>query len=287
MIGDFTWTGWDYLGEVGIGRVAYGDDGGLLMGDYPWLAAWCADIDITGGRRPLSYLREIVFGLRSEPYVSVQDPARHGLTPTHQGLAGEPWLEGLASWSWPGCRGPADHGRRAERRRRGGVAGERHFRRPPTRRPGTRVPHGLRHDLRAGRDRRHRLPRRSGGRADVTDVGKRSRSVLDVRVDREQIRADDTDLAFVEITLVHDDGTLCHTADRAVTVAIDGPGELLGFGSADPCTEATFGVPTHDTFRGRALAVVRPTGAGIITVTVSAADCGDRRVTIAAHATLR
>ena len=48
VIGDFTWTGWDYLGEVGLGRVEYGEDRGLLMGDYPWLAAWCADIDITG-----------------------------------------------------------------------------------------------------------------------------------------------------------------------------------------------------------------------------------------------
>ena len=64
VIGDFTWTGWDYLGEVGLGRVEYGEDRGLLMGDYPWLAAWCADIDITGGRRALSYLREVVFGLR-------------------------------------------------------------------------------------------------------------------------------------------------------------------------------------------------------------------------------
>ncbi len=75
------------------------------MGDYPWLASWCADIDITGQRRALSYLRETVFGLRSEPYISVRDPKRHGASATHLGLAGEPWLEGLASWSWPGFEG--------------------------------------------------------------------------------------------------------------------------------------------------------------------------------------
>ena len=27
VIGDFTWTGWDYLGEAGIGRVEYATDG--------------------------------------------------------------------------------------------------------------------------------------------------------------------------------------------------------------------------------------------------------------------
>ena len=102
VIGDFTWTGWDYLGEVGLGRVEYGEDRGLLMGDYPWLAAWCADIDITGGRRALSYLREIVFGLRAEPYVSVQDPAFHGLTPSHRD-----WRVNRGSRAWPRGRGPA------------------------------------------------------------------------------------------------------------------------------------------------------------------------------------
>ena len=60
VIGDFTWTGWDYLGEVGLGRVSYGEDSGLLMGDYPWLAAWCADIDITGRRRALHLSRDRV-----------------------------------------------------------------------------------------------------------------------------------------------------------------------------------------------------------------------------------
>ena len=28
VIGDFTWTGWDYLGEAGIGRAAQYDLGG-------------------------------------------------------------------------------------------------------------------------------------------------------------------------------------------------------------------------------------------------------------------
>ena len=58
VIGDFTWTGWDYLGEVGVGRTEYGDEAPPLgmaefLGGYPWLTAWCGDIDITGHRRPM------------------------------------------------------------------------------------------------------------------------------------------------------------------------------------------------------------------------------------------
>ena len=72
----------------------------------------------------------------------------------------------------------------------------------------------------------------------------------------------DRDLAYVEIALVDGDGNVHFGEDRAVTVAVDGPAVLQGFGSGNPCTEETFGAPTHDTFNGRALAVIRPTGAG-------------------------
>ena len=132
VIGDFTWTGWDYLGEVGLGRVEYGEDSGLLMGDYPWLAAWCADIDIIGGRRALSYLREIVFGLRAEPHISVRDPARHGLDPDAPGIGRREVARGPGLVVVAGFRGSARHGRRPERRRRGGAVRQRHLGRATT-----------------------------------------------------------------------------------------------------------------------------------------------------------
>ncbi|MGO7983842.1 hypothetical protein ACC691_39040, partial [Rhizobium johnstonii] len=78
----FTWTGWDYLGENGIGVVKYADDAGAgeasFSTGFPGLTEWCGDIDITGFRRPVSYYREIVFGLRTEPYIAVQRPENHG-----------------------------------------------------------------------------------------------------------------------------------------------------------------------------------------------------------------
>ena len=60
VIGDFTWTGWDYLGEAGVGRTIHTEadleqGGAGFLGEYPWLTAWCGDIDITGGRRPQSW----------------------------------------------------------------------------------------------------------------------------------------------------------------------------------------------------------------------------------------
>ncbi len=281
VIGDFTWTGWDYLGEVGVGRVEYGDDSCLLMGDYPWLTAWCADIDILGHRRTLSYLREIVFGLRSEPYISVRDPGRFGTTPTHVGLSGELWTDGLGSWSWPAFEGrpvtvdvmsDADeiellvNGRVVGRQASGQLNGyQSTFQ--TTFEMGDIVAVAYRNGAESAR-----TALRSGS----------SVSSLDARVDRAQIRADDTDLAFIEIGLVDEHGNIFHAADRPVTVAIDGPGVLQGFGSANPKNTESFVAHTHGTFQGRALAAIRPNGSGTITVTVSADNLASKQITIVA-----
>ncbi|MER6816233.1 glycoside hydrolase family 2 TIM barrel-domain containing protein [Spirillospora sp. NPDC000708] len=82
VIGDFTWTSWDYLGESGIGRPRYrtSEPGSGILAPYPHLLAGGGDIDITGHRRPASYYREIVFGLRTAPYIAVQRPEHHGRT---------------------------------------------------------------------------------------------------------------------------------------------------------------------------------------------------------------
>ena len=45
--------------------------------------------------------------------------------------------------------------------------------------------------------------------------------------------------------------------DRKITVSVDGPVTLQGFGSARPCMSEDFISDTHTTYRGHALAVVR------------------------------
>jgi beta-galactosidase len=107
---------------------------------------------------------------------------------------------------------------------------------------------------------------------------------LGVRADRSSIRADDSDLAFVDITLEDENGTVATHLDRPVTVHVRGAGVLQSLGSARPNTEERFDAATHTTFDGRALAIIRPTGEGAIEVTVSAEGCEDVTITIDAHA---
>ncbi len=102
VIGDFTWTGWDYIGEAGIGIPAYRFGEGGFGAQFPCQLAYCGDFDITGFRRPASYYREIVFGCRKDPYIAIRNPYRYG-----QKLLKTPWVisDSLSSWTYPGLEG--------------------------------------------------------------------------------------------------------------------------------------------------------------------------------------
>ena len=101
MIGDFTWAGYDYLGEAGCGIFHY-DGGANFSSIYPERTAYIGDLDLLGNRRPISYLREIVYGLRKTPYLAVLRMEHNGQTSSKT-----PWMfkDNLSSWTWPGFEG--------------------------------------------------------------------------------------------------------------------------------------------------------------------------------------
>ncbi len=268
VIGDFTWTGWDYLGESGIGRVAYSDGDAVpaLGAPFPWLAAWCGDIDITGHRRPASYYRETVFGLRTTPYIAVQRPENYG-RPTFPGQWA--WSDSVSSWSWDAAAGApvvvevysdADE---VELILNGTSAG--------------RQPVGAALAFRADFTLAYEpgelvaVSYRSGvetGRAALKSASEDLR--LHVVADRTALIANHSELSFLEISLEDRDGNLANHRDRSVTVTVEGPGVLRALGSGRPDPTERYDQAAHTTFDGRALAVVRPTGVGQVRVTIEA-----------------
>ncbi len=268
VIGDFTWTGWDYLGEAGIGRVDYTDTEGYVAtgtsGPYPYLLAESGDIDITGHRRTISYFREVVYGLRRDPYIAVHRPEHHG-RPT----ATTPWSwnDTISSWTWDAPEGApvmvdvyaaADDvelfldGASVGRAR---VGGEKAFvaRIQTEWRPGELVAVATTGGVEVGR---HTLR---------TAIGSAS---LAASAEVPEIDADG--LGFVQVSLQDESGTVFDHTDQVVTVTVDGPGVLAGLGTGRARTEEQFAGPSVTTYDGRALAIVRPTGPGAITVTVEA-----------------
>ncbi|MEU1515226.1 glycoside hydrolase family 2 TIM barrel-domain containing protein [Streptomyces sp. NPDC005811] len=279
VIGDFTWTGWDYLGEVGVGRPQYiapGEPEPSHVAPYPYLVAGCGDIDITGYRRPASYYRETVFGLRTEPYIAVRRPEHHGKTWAGSQWA---WSDAIPSWTWPGFAGKpitvevysdADEVELlldGESLGRQPVGAEHAFR---TEFETVYAPGELVAIAYAGGE--------EVGRGTLRSATGPLR--LTARADRELVRATGSDLAYIDLTLTDADG-ICHTgADRVVSVEVSGTGELIGYGSAVPSTEERFDAAERRTYEGRALAVIRPTGPGKIRLLASAPDCEPAEVVV-------
>ena len=280
LIGDFTWTAWDYLGEAGIGKVEYGE--GQQPGfyaPYPCKAAYCGDLNLIGDRRPVSYWRQMIWGLRRAPYLAVRPPMRHG-----QNRIMTEWTlsDAIHSWNWKGQEGKpatvevyadADEvelfvngqsvGRQAVGAEKKDIALFETVYEPGT--------------LEAVAYR--------GGQEIGRDVIKTAQDDLQIRAqaDAETIPADGSDICYVEISLTDQEGVLNPEADCAVSISVEGPGEIIGFGSADPDSPENYFDRTAKPFEGRLLAAVRGTKEpGTVTVKLKADGCADACVKVEA-----
>ncbi|WP_345740589.1 glycoside hydrolase family 2 TIM barrel-domain containing protein [Microbacterium terricola] len=275
VIGDFVWTGWDYLGEGGLATIRYNDRARLYL-PYPALAAGTPNIDITGHRQTQSYLNEIGWGLRSGPHLAVQ-PVHHA--GEKQTVSSWRSTNSIRSWSWEGCEGReatvevyADAAE-VELMHNGITVG----RRPSGAAAGFLSTFAL--DFQPGelvaiaRD----SDGREIGRDSLRSAAPNLRLVVTPEVDR--LRADGQDLAYVAIELADSEGIVRPLQDRRVEIVVSGAGTLLGFGSGEAITEEGFCTTSHSTFLGRALAVVRAGHIpGTITATVRAEGCESRSI---------
>lgn len=279
VIGDFVWTGWEYLGEAGVAVWVPGKRAGLSK-PYPYIIAGPGMHDLTG--RPDASLRlaQAAWGTLEAPAIAVRPPDRSG-TPVVRSA----WrfTDAVESWAWRGCEGrlaeievyTADDeielfldGRSLGRRRAGKRRG--HVARFKTRyEPGTLTAVGYR-----------------DGRP-VSKSALRSTSgalALRLSAERGELDADGSDLAFVFVEIADQDGVVEMLADEPVTVTVSGPAELIGLGSAAPATEESYLSDRHTTFRGRCLAVLRSTGeTGTVTLTAHARSAGTARMQLQAN----
>ena len=265
VIGDFMWTGWDYLGEAGIGTVRYKSFKNPGQ-DAPIISAGCGVIDICGKLRPEVQWNRLIWGLDHTPGIGVEPY-------THAGETGSVSMwrdtDAVASWSWAGCEGKKtkvtvySDGETAELIVNGHSYGRKKtkeykavFKRVVYE-PGTIT--AISYDG-EGKEQSRTSMKTAVGPAE-----------LHVVADRNTLQAKTQDLAYISIDLTGADGTTKSSEDTAVTVEVDGAGTLLALGSARPNMGENFFSDTHTTYYGKALAVVRGGDApGKITVTVKA-----------------
>ena len=93
---------------------------------------------------------------------------------------------------------------------------------------------------------------------------------LKLAADRQEIAPDRQDLAFVTCRVQDAAGVLVPQAKTPVTFSISGPGELVATDNGDATSLAPFQSPQVQAYNGLALAIIRATGSGTITVQAKA-----------------
>lgn len=266
VIGDFTWTAWDYLGEAGIGKAAYFDEGDpdapknpwdLMPQDtspYPWRTANDADFDITGQMTPQGAYRSVVWG-SEKTYLFSMHPDTFGKTELTS-MWGFPVL--LSDWNYEGKEGApltlvvfsgADEvevlvngeslGRKKvlnERPMPGSVRFETKYH------PGNVVAISYRDGSEVSRDEL---------------VTAKSPTGIRLIPEKTELSADGHDLAFVGVEVVDEDGRRVPGAMIPLKANVSGDCTLAGFGSANPITEEDYTDESTVTYKGRATVIIR------------------------------
>ena len=243
VLGDFTWTGWDYLGEV--------------MPPFPNLVSPAGDLTAIGVRRPVSYYREIVFGLKKGPVIAVQNPARYGCDRNFG-----PWqyTDCAFNYTYPGAEGKPimiqvyGGGDAVELFQNGKSLGKKPC--------GKETEFEVQYNTVYEPGELVAVAYENGteiGRCALQTAGE----ISQVHVDLES----GDSLIFANIELRDGEGRRVFANDP-LELEIAGPGKLLGFGSETARHDRGYAHLTSTATDGCALAILQRTGPGEITLKV-------------------
>lgn len=254
VIGDFTWTAYDNIGEVGAGSSAWARDGVVIYGTtkspYPWRTCYQGDHDLCGYRRPQSYFREAVWLGNTEPRIFVTHPEHFGESFSGTGWH---WYDVDECWTFD----------------------DKYAGRPVTVETYTDADEIA--WLVNGREVGRCKPERAIARfntvyekghitavayKDGNEVSRYTLSTtgaaahINVTPEKSEFRADRRDLCYFDISICDKNGALVTSADNELTCSVVG-GELMCIFSGDPKNEDEYGTNKCHAFKGRALAIVR------------------------------
>ena len=302
VIGDFVWTGIDYIGESGLGaavlapekdpfappapgptgidaaaalQISLPKNSAFAKPGFPWFLSYCGDIDLIGNKKAPSYLRDVVWD-RSPLEMAVVRPL-----PPDRKQQIMPWgfYDEPRSWTWPGNEGTTITVRVYSKEEKVKLtlngkpieAAKAEFPAPFVTEFALPYAPG---ELKASAIVNGKLVEQV-----LRTTGNPSRIVL--HADRAHIRTSRNDLSYVMAELQDDAGNPIENGVAEVHFSVKGQGELAAVGSANPHEMASYQQPHRRTFQGRCLAILRPTGEkGTITLEARGDNLRSANITI-------
>lgn len=253
VIGDFVWTGFDYLGEASIGWLGYPHNKSF----FPWNHAYCGDIDICGFKRPQSFYRDILWKNGRQISLFVRPPVpTFPMNPEKASWSKWEWQDVVASWNWKGYEGKkigievyssypevelflnnVSLGRKKTNRSNKWIANW-----------DVSYEAGV---LRAkGYDEK--------GATETCDlITAEAPSQLHLKADRDTLSSDGQDLSYITVELLDKNGIRNPSAEELIEFTITGPGIIQATGSSNPKSIESFQGKSRRTWQGRCIVILR------------------------------
>jgi len=289
VIGDFLWTGMDYLGEAGIANCLTKDaqENVHFFMPWPWYNGWCGDIDLIGQKKPQAWYHEVVCGdvmtaINVEPsrYTHLSDSARTILAGERPSISYWGWMDEQHQWYQPGSEGDSVRVNVYSR--------------------DTLVALYLNDSLVAEVQvcdtsyMGHAMVKYEPGQLCAISASSTHKSAantlrtpdprtaqLRLTPDRTELLSDGQDLCYVLIELVDARGRLIPETGRQIQLQPSPAQQLVGSGNAQPDDMRSFGSLTPTLFRGQAMAILRATPTpGISLLKVTSEGLNEQTITI-------
>ncbi|TNJ46574.1 DUF4982 domain-containing protein [Tamlana fucoidanivorans] len=260
-LGEFIWTGFDYLGEPTPYGGRDNSTNGYWNDDWPSRSSYFAPVDLCGFPKDRYYLYQSQW--TSKPMVHV-----------------------LPHWNWEGKEGQDipvfayTNAEEVELFVNGASYGKKVKGKDVTEIPAEY------HDYKKGWYKsKYRLswqvPYQPGSIKVVAYTDNKIVATKEIKTadkpakltliaDRTEIQADGTDLSFVTVKIEDENGNLCPLASNLVNFSIDGEATLAAVGNGDQTSLASFQANERKAFNGLCMLIIKSTeNSGIVKITAS------------------
>lgn len=258
VIGDFVWTGMDYIGESGIGHSVYnkiGDKTENFSQPFPWYVSWCGDIDIIGNKKPQMFYRDVVWG-NSNLEMAVHEPIPAG---KHEMVFYWGWPLEYQSWNWAGEEGETlkvniySSYPKVRLELNGKVIGEQVI-------PENSITASFEVPYESGELKAIGLDADGTLKESKTLLTTGAASSLQLISESENVKADRGEIVYLKVSALDEGGHIVPTDSSQITVEVTGEAELLAAGNAKPLAQGSFKDNRFKLFEGKGLIILRSTG---------------------------
>lgn len=259
LIGDFMWTAWDHIGEVGIGAWYYSDEQSSPFNKpFPFVLSGAGALDLLGNPTGEAFLAKAIWEEDGKPYLTVRPimPGKFLVKSIWRGT------NSIPSWSWEGCEGETatvevfTSAPTVSLFLNGGAVGTKDVEKYCAT---FEVPYAP-GELKA-------LTIGSDGTVQE-DILRSATGKPGLILTPEKASYKAGDLIYIDVSIAGENGEVFSNLDRELSLAVEGA-DLLGFGSACPSTEDRFQSGTYVSSHGRAQAVLLCRKPGQVRVTAS------------------